>query len=177
MPWLQTWATSHQGYQTFLGQPYFCCLFDIFYLISMKGFCNLIFMLDSQGHKFIQLFSQDFYFFNMFNVFQNIFHVIIVKYCDVPGSTCLSKTGPVYGLSSKSSQAVKDPWPRVLSLSGARVVGLRPHLAGTWQYIHDIIPHFRYQKLNINWENTDNLLRSILTTRGPYYFHDGFDAV
>ncbi len=29
----------------------------------------------------------------------------------------------------------KDPWPRVLSLSGARVVCWRPHLAGTRQYI------------------------------------------
>ena len=28
----------------------------------------------------------------------------------------------------------KDPWPRVLSLPGARVVCWRPHPAGTWQY-------------------------------------------
>ena len=30
---------------------------------------------------------------------------------------------------------LKDPWPRVLSLPGARVVCWRPHPAGTWQYV------------------------------------------
>ncbi len=37
-------------------------------------------------------------------------------YCDMSGSPCLSKTGP---------------WPRVLSLPGARVVCWRPHPADT----------------------------------------------
>ncbi len=43
-------------------------------------------------------------------------------YCDVPGSPCLSKTGPVYGpffFFSPPVNGPKDLWPSVLSLPGA----------------------------------------------------------
>ncbi len=65
--------------------------------------------------------------------------LIMIIYCDVPGSPCPSKTGPVYGpffflkcLDSVIKLALsryfnvcppvngpKDPWPHVLSLPGA----------------------------------------------------------
>ena len=71
------------------------------------------------------------------------------KYCDVPGSPCPSKKGESnvwfvpftflylgdYLVCLLLSDGPKDPWPRVLSLPGARVVCWRPHPAGTRQYI------------------------------------------
>ncbi len=74
-------------------------------------------------------------------------------YCYVPGSPCLSKTGPVYNPWSlcvttqvggspvgvrfrPRVNGPKDPLARVLSLSGAKVVCWRPHLAGTRQYVY-----------------------------------------
>ncbi len=49
-----------------------------------------------------------------------LWHLFSNIYCDVPDSPCLSKTGPVVG--------------PCISLPGAKVVCLTPHLAGTWQY-------------------------------------------
>ncbi len=77
-------------------------------------------------------------------------------YCDVPGSPCLSKTGPVYG---PFFNGPKDPWSHVLSLPGAKVVRWRPHLPGTWQYI-DFHPSFYGQK-RITWG-----MQELCTNRG-----------
>ena len=55
----------------------------------------------------------------------------------MPGSPCLSKTGPVVGLSFSifgSLLRTKGSLARVLSQPGAKVVCWRLHLAGTWQY-------------------------------------------
>ncbi len=63
---------------------------------------------------------------------------LFIYYCDLPGSPCLSKTGPIVGPSFFIFRGLtdpKDPWTRVLSLPGAKVVRRRPHLAGTRHYI------------------------------------------
>ena len=56
------------------------------------------------------------------------------QYCDVPGSPCLSKMGPVVGPSFSifgSLLRTRGSLARVLLLPGAKVVCWRPHLAGT----------------------------------------------
>ncbi len=75
----------------------------------------------------------------MYNMFNFVYPTPLL-YCDVPGSPFLSKMGPVYGpffflkILGRFSPPVngpKDPWPRVLSLPGARMVCWRPYSAGT----------------------------------------------
>ncbi len=57
-------------------------------------------------------------------------------YCDVPGSPCLSKTGPLFGpYFSIFGSLSLGSLDHVLSLPGAKVVCWRPHLAGTRQHI------------------------------------------
>ena len=51
------------------------------------------------------------------------------------GTNAWLEAPPVGVRFSPPVNGPKDPWPRVLSLSEARVVCWRPHLAGTRQYI------------------------------------------
>ncbi len=50
------------------------------------------------------------------------------------GSEQRQETGPGILWSVNRWTGPKDPWPCVLSLTGAWVVFWRPHRAGTWQY-------------------------------------------